>query len=67
MFNIKDNKRDKVIKIIKGQSNKNYLIEISHTFPDKGLMTPESPLPRDVMPLATENPPCPAFSSELLG
>jgi len=33
MFNIKDNKRDnerdKIIKIIKGQSNKNYLIEIS--------------------------------------
>jgi len=38
-----------IIKIIIGQSNKNYLI--SHT------QGPESPLPRDVMPLAPENSP----------
>jgi len=54
-------KRDKVIKII--------------LVTQKGLVTPESlflvgqcpesPLPRDVMPLAPENPPCPAFPSKL--
>jgi len=38
MFNIKDNKRDKVIKIIKGQSSKNYLTKISHTFPTRDAM-----------------------------
>jgi len=30
-------KRDKVIKIIKEQNNKNYLTEISHTFPTRAL------------------------------
>jgi len=51
MFN---KKRNKVIKIIKGQSNENYLTEISHTF-----LTWSSPSSRDVMPFAPERTPLP--------
>jgi len=54
MFNIRDNERDKVEKL--------FITETNHPFlrPDMGLVIPcpcpRDPLPRDVMPLATEYP-----------
>jgi len=67
MFNLKDNKMDKIIKIIKGQSNKSYLTEISYTFPTRNSMPGISlPLWRHV-PRQGEELRCPAFPSELPG